>query len=278
MHDRAVLVGPLTIDRYVDEGRHLPGGGALNMAYHWASLERPVTLIGRVGAADAERFRAFTERHGIDLSPAAVVDGPSSSIDIVFRPDGQPWMDGFVEGANARLQLADAELAPIEAGTPTHLVLVDVVDTELHRWAAADRLATARLSADFLDFRHMSTARFRTTAAHLDLAFVGWPGHRDDDQIAELVDAANDLGTVLVVTFGSAGVLAVDGQHESTAWFDVDAHPVTGTTVGCGDAFIAAFLHSWYETADIERAVDRGRESGAEATRWRRPLPEAAYA
>ena len=273
-----MLVGPLTIDRYVDEGRALPGGGAVNMAYHWASFGRPVTLIGRIGAADAAVFEWFAARHGIDLSDDVVVDGPSSSIDIVFRPDGQPWMDGFIEGANAALRLSDAELVPLEAGTPAHLVLVDVVDAELHRWAAEDRLARARLSGDFLDFRHMSTARFRATAAHLDLAFVGWPGDRADDQIAALVDAANDLGTILVVTFGSAGVLVADGRDATSTWFDVDARPVTGTTVGCGDAFIAAFLHSWYETNDLGRAVDRGRRLGADATAWQRPLPEIAYA
>lgn len=273
----AIVVGPLIVDHYLDEGLRLPGGGAVNVACHWATLGRPVVLLGRYGRADDAVFGDFATRHGIGLGDAAAVDGPSSSIDIEFRPDGQPWMDGFVEGANASLHLTTQELEPIVAGTPAHLVLVDVVDAELHRWADDDLLTNATLSADFLDFRHMTTERFRATAAHLHLAFVGWPGDRTDQQVAELVDAAHELGTVLVVTFGSAGVLVADGRAGTTQWFAVEARPVAGTTVGCGDAFIAAFLDAWYLDPDIEEAVDAGRRLGGEATSWRRPLPEQAY-
>ena len=273
----AVLVGPLTVDRYLDEALDLPGGGALNMAYHWATAGRPTALLGRFGDADAAVFETFAARYAITLGEASAIPGPSSSIDIEIRPDGQPWMDNFVEGANASLRLTDAELAATEAGVPTHVVLVDVVDAEVHRWAAEGRLEQARLSGDFLDFRHMSTERFRATAAQFDVAFVGWPGDRDDTQVAELRQAAGELGVLLVVTFGADGVLAVDGRAGSEQWFDVEAVEVTGTTVGCGDAFIAAFLDHWYDTGDLDRSVDAGRVAGAAATAWRRPLPESAY-
>ena len=52
---------------------------------------------------------------------------------------------------------------------------------------------------------------------------------------------------------------------------------VRGTTLGCGDAFIAGFLESWRSTRDVAGAVDRGKALGAEATAWRRPLPDEAY-
>lgn len=273
----AVLVGPLTIDHYVDEDLRLAGGGAVNMAYHWATLGRPMTLVGRFGHDDAPVFRAFADRHGIELSPDAPTEGVSSSIEIEFRPDGQPWMDGFVEGVNASFRFSADEVALVAGGAPSHLVLVEAVDVELHRLAAEGKLDDAFLSGDFLDFRHMTTGRFRATAAHLRLAFVGWPGADDDVQVTELVEAAHDLGVVLVVTLGSRGIIVADGRDGTSARHAVDARQVTGTTVGCGDAFIAAFLHSWYDDEDIERAVDAGRQLGAEVTGWRRPLPDSAY-
>ncbi len=45
-----LLFGPLSVDRYLDEQRDLPGGGALNMAYHWAQRGVPfraTPLVGR---------------------------------------------------------------------------------------------------------------------------------------------------------------------------------------------------------------------------------------
>ena len=50
-----------------------------------------------------------------------------------------------------------------------------------------------------------------------------------------------------------------------------------GTTLGCGDAFIAGFLEAWRSSRDVVAAVERGKVLGAEATAWRRPLPDEAY-
>ena len=50
-----------------------------------------------------------------------------------------------------------------------------------------------------------------------------------------------------------------------------------GTTLGCGDAFIAGFLEAWRGARDVAAAVERGKRLGAEATAWRRPLPDEAY-
>ena len=53
--------------------------------------------------------------------------------------------------------------------------------------------------------------------------------------------------------------------------------PVEGTTVGCGDTFIAAFLAEWWASADVDAAVEAGKAAGAAATKWMRPLPDEAY-
>jgi sugar/nucleoside kinase (ribokinase family) len=47
--------------------------------------------------------------------------------------------------------------------------------------------------------------------------------------------------------------------------------------LGCGDAFIAGFLEAWRASRDLAAAVERGEQLGAEATAWRRPLPDEAY-
>src|SRR4029079_16852281 len=55
--------------------------------------------------------------------------------------------------------------------------------------------------------------------------------------------------------------------------------PVHGTTVGCGDAFIAWSLAATGDDleGDLLAAVERGKVGGAAATAWLRPLPDEAY-
>lgn len=276
------LVGPASIDRYIDEAVELPGGGALNMAYHWRSAGHPVTLLSRVARDHATAFDRFVAEHGIAVTDGWYAAGDPCSIDIRITDDRQPAMDGFVEGVLGEFRPKPAEVDAIVDGTPTHFVLVDVVDAALHA-IAADRpvdATPARWTGDFLSFRHMTGERFSATMAHLELGIVGWPGNPDDAKVNELAARAADLGRTLVVTFGSQGILAVDarGTDRVDRWFDVDARQVTGTTIGCGDAFAAAALSTWFETSDLAAAVDAGRRLGADATEWVRPLPDSAYA
>ena len=275
------LVGPASIDRYLDEGIELPGGGALNMAYHWRSAGHPVTLLSRVARDHSAPFDRFVTEHGITVTDGWHAAGDPCSIDIRITDDRQPSMDGFVEGVLSEFRPHPAEVDAIVDGTPTHFVLVDVVDAALHA-IAVDRpaeVSRARWTGDFLSFRHMTGERFSATMAHLELGIVGWPGGPDDAEVSDLAARAADLGRTLIVTFGSEGILTVDarGTDRVDRWFDVDARTVTGTTIGCGDAFAAAALSTWFRTGDLDAAVDDGRRLGAEATEWVRPLPDTSY-
>jgi len=276
------LVGPASIDRYLDEAIELPGGGALNMAYHWRSAGHPVTLLSRVAKDHSTPFDRFVAAHGITVTERWHAAGAPCSIDIRIGDDRQPVMDGFVEGVLSEFRPNPAETKAIVDGTPTHFVLVDVVDAALHT-IAADRptdTSCARWSGAFLSFRHMTGKRFSATMACLELGIVGWPGDPDDAEVSDLATRAADLGKTLIVTFGSHGILTVDarGTDRVDTWFDVDARRVTGTTIGCGDAFAAAALSTWFRTGDLAAAVAAGQRLGADATEWVRPLPDTAYA
>ena len=129
MRDGAVLLGPASIDRYIDEGRVLPGGGALNMAYHWAQRSVPFHFLTRIGDDHPALFTDFLLRHGIAHLPQHLVaPGASASIEIVIRDDRQPWMDNFVEGVWASLHLSADEERLITGARHLHAVLVDPDD------------------------------------------------------------------------------------------------------------------------------------------------------
>jgi sugar/nucleoside kinase (ribokinase family) len=278
--DRGIaLVGPGSLDVYLGRDLVLPGGGALNMAWHWArDGDVPFVLLTRVGDDRPEVFRNFLARHAIPHTPELVTAGDSCSIDIVIRPDLQPWMDNFVEGVWAEYALTPDATRRTQAAGRRHLVLVEGAIRALEALAAERALDGVEVTADFLGFRHYTPDRFARTMRSVDIGFVGWPGHPDDDAVAALRDVAHARGRLVVVTFGARGVAAFDGRPGGEdAFVPVTAVPVAGTTVGCGDAFIAGFLRAWRLVPDVHRAIEAGAMRGAEATAWRRPLPDAAY-
>jgi len=277
-----VLLGPLSLDRYLAAGLDLPGGGALNMAWHWATAGVPFRLISRIGEDQPGAFLAFLARHGIAHDPDTLVAaGASSSIDIEILPDAQPHMDNFVEGVWSGFRLRPEEEAIVAAAPHVHAVLVEPVIAELERLYPAprgDRPTGPVLSGDFLGFRHYTLDRFADTMTRLDLGFVGWPGEPGDPAVDGLRAVAHDLAKLVIVTFGAQGVRVLDGRPGGRDTFvPVDALPVAGTTVGCGDAFVAGFLASWWRAGDLHAAVEAGKAAGARATAWRRPLPDEAY-
>ena len=274
-----VLLGAISLDVYLGRDLVLPGGGVLNMAWRWRRSGVPFRLLTRVGDDRPEVFRAFLDRHGIPAEPGLIAPGRSASIDIVIQPDLQPWMDNYVEGVWATLRLRPDEEALVGSARTVHLVLVEGAIRELRRLAEAGSTRGVEVTADFLGFRHYTVERFADTMADVDIGFVGWPGGLEEPAVDGIRAVAHGVGRLVVVTFGSQGVRVFDGRPAGGGdrFVPVEAVPVRGTTLGCGDAFIAGFLESWRRSRDVVAAVERGKVLGAEATAWRRPLPDEAY-
>jgi sugar/nucleoside kinase (ribokinase family) len=277
-----LLLGTISLDRYLATGEVLPGGGVLNMAWNWQRLGRPFELLTRAGSADGAPITSFLAAHAMPTaSPAEVVArGRSSMIDIEILPDRQPFMDNFVGGVWDDYRLTDRERESLRSARRLHAVLIEGAIAELDRLAAAGALSGLEVSADFLGFRHYTVDRLAETMRHVDLGFIGWPGAEDDPVVDGMRRVAPELERLLVVTMGARAVRIFDGRPGSTVRdrrYPVAAVPVAGTTLGCGDAFIAWFLDEWWRSRDLDAAVERGMIGGARTTAWPRPLPDDAY-
>lgn len=274
-----LLLGTISLDRYLATGDVLPGGGVLNMAWHWRHLGRPFHLLTRVGSEDGAPIREFLAHNAIEVANPVdlVAPGRSSSIDIEILPDRQPWMDNFIPGVWDDYRLTPREREALAGAERLHAVLVEGAIAELERLASDGALAGRAVSADFLGFRHYTVERLARTMAHVDLGFIGWPGAENAPEVDGMRRVANDRGRVLVVTLGAKAVLIFDGRAGSARRHPVQAVEVAGTTLGCGDAFIAWFLDELWRSGDHDAAVARGMMGGASATAWPRPLPDDAY-
>jgi sugar/nucleoside kinase (ribokinase family) len=275
-----LLLGTISLDRYLATDDVLPGGGVLNMAWHWRHrLGRPFQLLTRVGDADGAPIEAFLARHGIETaSPGEVsAKGRSSSIDIEIQPDRQPWMDHFVAGVWEDYRVTPHERASLGRARRLHVVLVEGAISELERLAREADLGTLEVSADFLGFRHYTVARLADTMRNVEIGFIGWPGAEDAAEVDGMGDVARDLGKTLVITMGSRAVWVLDGAAGTERRHPVSPVAVEGTTLGCGDAYIAWHLDALWRGRSHDEAVEQGMIGGAIATAWGRPLPDDAY-
>ncbi|HJP90262.1 MAG TPA: PfkB family carbohydrate kinase [Candidatus Limnocylindrales bacterium] len=277
-----LLMGTISLDHYLASGDVLPGGGVLNMAWNWQLLGRPFELLTRVGSEDGAPITAFLQRHGIaTVSPAEVIArGRSSAIDIEILPDRQPYMDNFIGGVWDDYALTAHERFSLRGAKRFHTVLVEGAIAELGRLGEAGFLRGIDVSADFLGFRHYTVDRLADTMRHVDLGLIGWPGAEDDPTVDGFRRVAQEMQKLLVVTMGSRAVRVFDGRADATTRdrrYPVTPVEVAGTTLGCGDAFIAWFLDAWSRTRDLDQAVAQGMIGGARTTAWPRPLPDSAY-
>ena len=274
-----LLLGTISLDQYLATGDVLPGGGVLNMAWQWRQLGRPFQVLTRIGSRDGRPIEAFLERHGIEpVSPGDLATlGQSSTIDIQIQPDRQPWMDNFVPGVWEDYRLTPREREGLRVARRLHIVLVEGAIAELHRLGTEGALSNLDVSADFLGFRHYTVERLEATMAHVGLGFIGWPGAEDAAEVEGMREVAMRLRRVLVVTMGARVVRVFDGRGGTDRRYPVTAVDVAGTTLGCGDAFIAWYLDELWRSGSHDADVAQGMIGGAQATAWERPLPDDAY-
>ena len=283
-----VVLGQSDLDIYLPENKIFPGGGALNVSYHWTQLEVPFTLLSRIAADVSPHFLEFYRRHGVQLMPANLIqDGQSGSSDITIRPDGEVYMDNWVEGIGADIKLNEAEINLVAQANWLHAFLIKSIREEIKRLAESGYLASTGVSGDFFDFSPFGLTSFRETMQYIDIGFIGWQKELTDRTMVEIKAIVRDLEKMLVVTLGSRGVMVYDGRPNSPLptmagslaekLFSVEPLPVVGTTIGCGDAFAAYFLAEWWKSHDISNAVHAGKLGGSQATRWSRCLPDVAY-
>jgi sugar/nucleoside kinase (ribokinase family) len=274
---RNVLWGVVCLDHYTATGAILPGCGILHNAYHLQQLGVAAQLATRLGAEDAAPVQRFLARNRIAvLEEGLLAPGACARIDVVVQPNGVARVTGFDPGVWAGYRLAPAEEQALRTADRLHVVLTGTVLPEFMRLGAAGGLAGPLVSADFLALHDFDLASFDTALAYVNIAFVGWPGEPDSPELAALGDCARARNVLAIFTLGERGVLCIE-PGRAPQHIPVAPVAVTGSTNGCGDAFISYFLAAYWHDRDLPRAIAQGAQGGALATAWRYALPDGAY-
>jgi ribokinase len=267
------VIGSMMIDRVVRvralprAGETVPalssatfaGGKGANQAAAAAKCGARVRMLGRTGRDGAFIVEALRES-GVDVDAVSTADPVSGSATVLVAESGENAIVIAPE-SNTRLVMPDVEVFLAKA-EPGEIVLFQNECSYLHEAIshAALRVFRVWLNAapadallDALKYEKLTGLVVNETEAE------ALTGERDPARALEMLAERMPHGTV-IVTLGAQGAIAAAGRARyAHRGFEVDAVD----TVGCGDAFVGAYLAAVSQGRDIVQALARANAAGA---------------
>lgn len=238
---RVLGLGDNIVDRFIDRGVEYPGGNAVNVAVFSRQLGAEAAYLGVFGDDAHGRFvRGAIEESGVNTSRSPVRPGPNGVTEIE-TVDGERRFLGWNEGGvtiSDPLVLDDDDVRYAAGFHLIHSSAYSGVVPELSKLGATRSLR----SYDFSSEPEYRTPEYLDTVGPwIDLALVSLGPLPRTETWSELRRVASHGPSLVLGTQGAGGAVLFDGE----AYYYSDAVPVTGPfvdTMGCGDAYLSAFV------------------------------------
>ncbi len=234
--------GDNIIDLFVDRALAYPGGNCVNVAVFAQMLGADAAYLGVFGSDSyGKLMREALTAEGVDHHRCVVRAG-ASGLSAITVVDGErvfgDWNGGGVTVAQP-LVLDESLLA--------YASEFDLVHSSVYS-ASEPELPKLRRSGALLSYDLSSEDAFRTpeyldsVCPFIDLALVSGSHLTDDEIRALLRDIVGRGAGLALATRGTQGALVFDGNVFAEAPAEIIAEPAQIVdTMGCGDAFLAAF-------------------------------------
>ena len=251
--------------------RTLPGGSAANQAAWLARFGLRVTLVAKVGRADAGRYEALMQGFGVDPALAVSETVPSGMLVTIVDPDGERsfYTD---RGANDTL---DPEDLSDELLREVSLLQISgyALQAERSRRAVRDLMARAKRRhipigvdpASVTALEEIGPANFLAWTSGAALCFpneaeaVALTGTTDPEmQFAAL---ANYYG-LCIVKRGDRGAETGDARGQRLMAQSDEAVACVDTT-GAGDAFLAGFVAAYLNETPLDGCLRDALAAGS---------------
>ena len=248
------------------------GGKGANQAAAAAKCGARVRMLGRTGRDGAFIVEALRAAR-VDVDAVSTADPVAGSATVLVAETGENAIVIAPE-SNTRLVFAEIEafLAPARQGD---IVLFQnecscLHDGIAHAAARALRvwLNAAPADASLRAIRYEKLAGLVVNETEAEVL----TGEREPARALDALAARMPHGTV-ILTLGAQGAIAARGSARfAHRGFEVEAVD----TVGCGDAFVGAYLAAIAEGCEIPRALARANAAGALAAMRAGAIPSLA--
>jgi fructokinase len=267
--DQAVVIwGEVLWDRFPDG--HKLGGAPANVAWHLGLAGGWARLVSRVGNDDAGR-KAIELLANVCDADLVQIDAERGTGEVLVSFDNDEPRYTLVPGrAWERIECTrDVAAALGEAGVMVYGTLAQHTDTGINGWREAIAAAQSKcLKVCDVNLRRLPVASAneqRAVNEAIDAADIIKVNDRELERIAEWngwrdpLAQLRDGRRMVAVTHGKDGA-TIYGDKEVVKVSGVQSKP-GGDNVGCGDAFVAIFVHGMTLGWDLQT-------SGNAASRW----------
>ncbi len=235
------------------------GGKGANQAAAAAKCGARVRMLGRTGA-DGAFIRAQLKEAGVRVGDVFIDDEVSGAACVMVAQDGHNAIV-IASESNTRITAAQIEEFLASARTGEIVLFQNECAHLAHGIACAAArglrpwLNAAPADESLLDIKLEKLAGL--VVNEVEAEFL--TGVRDARHALELL-ASRMTNATVIITLGAQGAIAAVGSARySHRGFVVDAVD----TVGCGDAFVGAFLAAITAHCDVAQALARANAAGA---------------
>lgn len=244
---RVLSIGDNCIDVYVSSDLGYVGGGCVNTAVHLSRLGLDCHYSGAIGWDKSGDFLCDTLRaEGVGVD-AVQRHSYHTALAFVQHVDGERFFLGSFRGARYQFEPEKLSDEFISGFDLIHTTLDGRVDHLLGHWKSLD------VKVSF-DFSHRFLPEQLDLLPNIDYAFFSGRNVESADVKVRLREYHEMGGSLVVMTRGEDGGVAYDGEKYYSAPA-VKVPPPIIDTLGCGDAFIAAFIHQLTLENDVEKAL-----------------------
>ena len=254
---RIAAMTTCVVDTFIYNNQNCIGGNGLNVATQCVrSGADEVAFIGAVGDdRPGKLIEAYFERVGIDTSHLHRLAGERTMTNKIDRAENGECIyvpGAFDPGIREVFRLSDDDWA--FANT---FDVVATTETDPNLEGALKRLdPSVKLVVDIHNMPNL--AMMAEHAQRIDLGIISG----GEEQLVQAREIVANHGAFIIVTLGAEGSIALrPGEEIHQPALPVDE--VIDTT-GCGDAFLGAFITAYYGGADVQSALLKGAEAGAE--------------
>jgi fructokinase len=267
--DQAVIIwGEVLWDRFPDGDRL--GGAPANVAWHLGLAGGWARFVSRVG--DDAAGRAAIDRLGTVCDAELVqIDAQRATGEVLVAFDGSEPRYTLVPGcAWERIECTPDVVAALgEAGVMVYGTLAQHTDTGIAGWRSAIAAAQSKcLKVCDVNLRRLPIASADERRAVKEAIAAADIIKVNDQELARIAEWFAWRDPIAELRAGRRVVAVTHGKHGSTLYGDkeivgiqgVQATP-GGDNVGCGDAFVAIFVHGMTLGWDLQT-------TGNAAARW----------
>ncbi|WP_413300999.1 PfkB family carbohydrate kinase [Bacillus sp. 1P10SD] len=255
---KLVGIGDNVVDFYEDQGTIYPGGNALNVAViskrNGAEKNGYIGIIG--DDLEAEHILETLCHENIDTAKIRKMYGPNGKAYVALDEKGDRVFkktnrDTRVQ-SKATLQLTEDDLHYIDEFEVIHTSINSNIENEL------PKLRYKPVSFDFSTKGKWNKDYLVKVCPFIQFAFFSGTGMKDQE-IHELLKYVHTFGVkIVIVTKGGEPAVCSDGKNKYLQP-PIDIEVVD--TMGAGDSFIAGFLTSYFDSNDIEKALENAAVS-----------------